>query len=94
MTIDLKGLESFSINEDPKSVACRWKKWVNSFRVYLEALGKINEKQQKALLLHTAGIEVQEIYQTLNLTTDSLQETIEALTKYFAPAVNKYFERH
>ncbi|XP_064109047.1 uncharacterized protein K02A2.6-like [Macrobrachium nipponense] len=94
MPIDVQRLDSFSIGDDPKSVGTRWKKWIGSFQIYLEALGKINEKQQKALLLHTAGLEVQEVFNTLNLTGDSLQDAIEGLTNYFAPQANKYFERY
>ncbi|XP_064088507.1 uncharacterized protein K02A2.6-like [Macrobrachium nipponense] len=94
MPIDVQRLDSFSIGDDPKSVGTRWKKWIGSFQIYLEALGKINEKQQKALLLHTAGLEVQEVFNTLNLTGDSLQDAIEGLTNYFAPLANKYFERY
>ncbi|XP_064091617.1 uncharacterized protein LOC135205183 [Macrobrachium nipponense] len=94
MPIDVQKLDSFSIGDDPKSVGTRWKKWIGSFQIYLEALGKINEKQQKALFLHTAGLEVQEVFNTLNLTGDSLQDAIEGLTNYFAPQANKYFERY
>ncbi|XP_066979053.1 uncharacterized protein [Macrobrachium rosenbergii] len=94
MPIDIKSLDCFSIGEDPKSVGTRWKQWIGSFEIYLEAIGKVDKKQQKALLLHTAGKEVQELYKTLNLTNGSLEDTIEGLTNYFAPQVNKYFERH
>ncbi|XP_066974244.1 uncharacterized protein [Macrobrachium rosenbergii] len=60
MPIDIKSLDCFSIEEDPKSV----------------------------------GLEVQEVYKTSNLTNGSLEDTIEGLTNYFAPQVNKYFEGH
>ncbi|XP_066941036.1 uncharacterized protein [Macrobrachium rosenbergii] len=74
MPIDIKSLDCFSIGEDPKSVGTRWKQWIGSFEINLEALGKVDKKQQKALLLHTAGKEVQEVFKTLNLTNERVIE--------------------
>ena len=38
---------------------------LQSFQYFLVAKGVVNDAQKKALLLHTAGIEVQELYETL-----------------------------
>ena len=34
--------------------------------IFLVTKGVVNDAQKKALLLHTTGIEVQELYETLN----------------------------
>ena len=63
----------------------------------------MNDAQKKALLLHTAGIEVQELYETLKDTgTDTFEEdtatqyekTVRTLNAYFVTKLNEPYERH
>ena len=52
--------------------------------------------QKVALLLHTGGIDFQELYYTLIPEGEekSLEESFEVLDDYFVPKVNVPFERH
>ena len=68
------------------------------------AKGVVNDAQKKALLLHTAGIEVQELYETLTdpgpgagVEEDAATEfekTLRTLNAYFATKRNEPYERH
>jgi len=68
------------------------------------AKGVVNAAQKKALLLHTAGIEVQELYETLSdpgpsaefeedTATDS-EKTVRTLNEYFVTKLTEPYERH
>ena len=63
----------------------------------------MNEAQKKAFLLHTAEIEVQELYETLTDpgtdtfeedTTTEYEETLRTLNAYFVTKLNEPYERH
>ena len=75
-----------------------WKKWLRSFQILLDARGAENHLQKKQLLLHSAGIQVQEIY--FSSVTDEVHannnfdQTINLLDNYFIPRANVPFERH
>ena len=57
--------------------------------------GVKNVDQKKALLLHTAGLNVQDIYFTLTEEggSDIYQKAMATLNKYFKPQANVPFER-
>ncbi|CAH3025414.1 unnamed protein product, partial [Porites evermanni] len=85
------------------ALAPRWKKWLQSFQYFLIAKGVVNDAQKKALLLHTAGIEVQELYETLkDPSTDTFEEdtatdtykTVRTLNVYFVTKLNEPYDRH
>ena len=73
-----------------------------SFKYYLTAAAVAKPEQKKALLLHFAGNEVQEIFQTLpdlpppteGGPPDEYETTLEKLNKYFKPKKNISFERY
>ena len=52
--------------------------------------------QKRSLLLHIAGMEVQEVYFTLvgKDTMATFQDTLKVLDDYFIPKANVRFERH
>ena len=58
--------------------------------------GVTNEGQRVALLLHSEGMELQEIYYTLvpEDTKTTFSDCVAALDNYFTPKVNVPFERH
>ena len=60
------------------------------------AKGVTNEQQKVALLLHTGGLELQELYFSLTGEEEDKQyaECISILDSYFVPKVNLPFERH
>ncbi|KAL9977817.1 hypothetical protein ACROYT_G015266 [Oculina patagonica] len=61
------------------------------------AKGISSDPQKVALLFHTAGTELQELYYTLEATEGKLKpykDVIEVLDEYSIPKVNVSFERH
>ena len=72
------------------------------FQYFLVAKGVVNDTQKKALLLHRAGTEVQELYKMLmNPGTDEFQEdsateyekTVRTLNTYVVTKLNEPYER-
>lgn len=59
------GLQPFDCLSDPAGVAQRWRRWKRAFEYYLLAKGTNEPTRRKAILLHTAGIDVQDIFETL-----------------------------
>ena len=94
--LDVASLPPFNPKEDPNTLAVRWKLWKRSFNLYLVAKGITKDEQKTALLLHTGGLNFQELYYTLLTGTDMkpFAESMELLDNYFAPQLNVSFERH
>ena len=61
---DIYGLPHFDPNGEPNSLSVRWKR---AFNLYVASKGVTNEGQKIALLLHSGGMELQEIYYTLTI---------------------------
>lgn len=71
------------------------------FRYFLVAKGMVNDAQKKALFLHTVGIEIQELFETLTDptlgagvqedTATEFEKALRTLNAYFATKLN---ERH
>lgn len=77
---------------EPNSLSVRWKR---AFNLYVASKGVTNEGQKVALLLHSGGIELQEIYYTL-VSEDqdtSFNDCVAVLDNYFTTKVNILFER-
>ena len=93
---DVKGIPCFNPREDPTNLAARWKRWKRSFNLFLTAKGVTNDKQKVALLLHTGGLELQELYFTLVNEEEEkkFEDCVKTLDEYFVPKVNLPFERH
>lgn len=92
-------IQNFDTKTDINNLAVHWQKWLRSFNYYLVAKDITKEPQKKALLLHLAGSEVQDIYETLVPLENEGDKTevdiaINRLTNYFTPKHNKNFERH
>ena len=83
---------------DSVNLAGRWRRWRRSFTYYLDARGTMTPTRKKALLLHTAGIQVQDIFETLSVEAqgeeDEYSQAIQALDEYFLPKSNTTYERH
>ena len=91
--LDLPKISAFSLGET-STISQRWSKWVKAFEYYIAASGITDKKQQRAVLLHLAGPEVQDIFETLEDTGNDLDTAITKLTAYFQPQKNIPFERH
>ncbi|KAK3092635.1 hypothetical protein FSP39_005203 [Pinctada imbricata] len=95
MATALPQFPQFDVHTDEGNVATRWKKWLDRYKNLVVALGITDKNRQKALLLHYAGIEVHDIFSTLQVNDneeDVFKQTTDALNAYFAPKVNREFE--
>lgn len=86
-------VEMFSVG-DNSNMSQRWLRWKKSFQFYITASGVSDDKQKTALLLHSAGMEVQDIFETLTVAGDTYGDAVAALDAYFNPKKNVAFERH
>ena len=77
---------------EPTSVSQRWKAWKRRFEIYLIAANVKDDAQKRALLLYQAGGVTQEIFDTLEETSDDYKTAIEKLDEYFTPKKNVDYE--
>ena len=91
----LPSFERFSVSSDSHSVGIRWDKYVNKIENLFVGLNVETKKRRKALLLHYAGDEVYEIYETLDLNNSdsNYDETKAALKQHFSANTNTEFEK-
>ncbi len=91
--LDLPAVPPFSV-PDHRTLAQRWEKWTKSLDYYLRTSGVTDQKRKCAVLLHLAGPDVQEIFETLPDTGDDYKTAVEKLNEYFKPKKYIPFERH
>ena len=91
---DLQGLPNFDVS-NVTGIASKWKRWRRAFELYATGKGIEDAAQAKALLLHTAGMDVQDIFFTLLEGTGEnvYAKALNALDKYFEPQANVPYER-
>ena len=81
------------------NVAEHWAKWLRSFKYFLTAKNVTNNEQKKALLLHLAGPEIQDLFETLpegvgEEDQNAYEIAVSRLNTYFTPKRNLTYERH
>ncbi|XP_053391490.1 uncharacterized protein LOC128554261 [Mercenaria mercenaria] len=83
----------FDVHEH--SVGARWNKYVAKLENIFVGMKIDTNKRKKALLLHYAGDDVYDIYETLTLSAseDNYTDTKTKLKAYFEPKKNREFER-
>ena len=103
---DDKRLQSFDTSGPASQVSIRWRTWVKSFEYYLVGKDISNKKRSRALLLHFAGPQVQDIIDDLLDPDDALPEEQRTpndneylkckriLDAHFAAPANPTYERH
>lgn len=97
--IELNGVQKFDPNAEPSQLNQAWKRWHRSFELFAIGKGVSDPEQRKALLLHCAGPEVQDIYYTLD-EVRAVQEdnvytvAVKTLNKHFENKVNVPYERY
>jgi hypothetical protein len=65
------------------------------YTLFLQARGDTPDGQKKAILLHTAGMDVQDIFDTIpDVDTKNYAASLAALDEQFAPQMNESYERH
>lgn len=104
------GLDRFSLRGSVAEIDKKWKSWLRSFQYYVKGEGISDKDKLFNLLLHTAGPEVQEIFDDLADPNDDLldtdpnkvkpnadddyQKALRKLNSYFTHSSNPTFERH
>ena len=85
----------FDVYGEETSLGTRWTKYVMKLENLFTGLTIESKKRRKALLLHYAGDEVFEIYETLNLgdSDSNYDEVKKGLADHFQPKKNREFER-
>lgn len=90
MALSLPAVSPFDVQSESANVGTRWEKWMNSFKLYLAASGVREASRKRALLLHLAGPDVQDIFFTLEGTGDDADYdgAVNKLNEYFTPKKN------
>ena len=81
----------FDIHQDANA-GPRWKKWLQRFERLLIAMDVKDDARKRALLLHYAGTDVDEVFETLENVGDTYQAAADQLMKYFTPRRNVAYE--
>ena len=96
-SLEVRGLPCFDPKGEPTTLSVRWKWWKRAFHLYVASKGVTNQAQKVALLLHSGGMDLQEIFYTLapeDEAQNNLDNCLTVLDNYFTPKVNVPFERH
>jgi hypothetical protein len=93
---DVALIPSFDVGNDINSMGQRWTRWLGSFNLYATGKGVVDPAQKKALLLHSAGMEVQDIYFTLQERDPGEGETVynvvvEILNNHFTDRKSGFY---
>ena len=94
--MSLPQFSAFSLSEGNLNLGPRWAKWLSRFNRLMVAMEIADPPRKQALLLHYAGPEIDEIYDTLPIEAaaadgspiDTYESTANALTRYFTPKTN------
>ena len=88
-------MKPFDCSETAAAIFARWERWLPASELFATGKGVKNTGQKKALLLHTAGLDVQDIYFMLEEEggSDNYRKTTATLKKYFKPQANFPYER-
>ena len=97
-------LPKFDCFGSASNVGPRWTRWLKSFELFADGKGLILtddatakvKQRRRALLLHHAGPDVQDIFFTLAETGENTDynAAVRALNAYFVPKVNTAYARH
>ena len=74
----------------------RWTKWLTRFERLIVGMNITDATQKRALLLHYAGPDVNDIFETLPDTGEDkdYKKAVECLNAYFVPKVNTIYEEY
>ena len=91
MAVSLPNFPSFEVHLDGNA-GPRWQKWLTQLERLLVGMNITEDKQKRALMLHYAGLGVDEIFNTLEDTGDDYKTAVEKLIEYFTPQTNTPYE--
>ena len=87
VAVGVGSLQPFQVKGNLQSLSEQWRNCKRAFQFYVLGKGITNDPQKQGLLLHTAGLDVQEVYFTL--APDGAEKnntgTFKALDDYFIP---------
>ncbi|KAK7112338.1 hypothetical protein V1264_011807 [Littorina saxatilis] len=96
MATALPHFDKFPVHSEEATAGTRWKKWLARFELLMTGLNITNNNRKKALLLHYAGEEVFDIYDSMSDEQQGDQgayaTTVASLTQHFTPKRNVDFE--
>ncbi|XP_065199339.1 uncharacterized protein K02A2.6-like isoform X1 [Sycon ciliatum] len=96
-------IDQFLISGHASEVQQRWKKWRRAFQYFIEAKDITDPDRQRSMLLHKAGLQIQEIFEDLEDPVaqadrpgddNAFKQAVRMLDEHFAYTVNPTFERH
>ena len=90
MATSLPTFPSFDMHSDG-AASQRWEQWIGRLENLFVALNITNAERKRALLLHYAGEEVYDVFQTLTNTGNDFATAKAKLTEYFEPKKNVAF---
>ena len=92
---DIQSVQPFE-SKDTSGINARSKRWIRAFELYAEGKGVADPDQKKSLLLHSAELDVQNVFFTLpnGKGDNAYAKAKDVLTKYFSPLSNVPFDRH
>ena len=79
--LNLSTIPLFDVNAEQTSIAQEWDQWTRQFKIYIAAAGITKDGQKRALLLHTAGAHVKDVFATLGDTRSNFETALAALCK-------------
>ena len=85
-------LKSFDTTGNSATLAQQWRKWTAKFENYLIAQSISGVNRKKALLLHHAGDQVFDIYDSIKEDEDSYDAMKQKLNDYFKPSNNVEYQ--
>ena len=76
------------------NIGARWTNWLERFERFVIVTGVKDDTRKRAMLIHYAGTEVDEIFDNLPDTGEAkdYKKAVDALTKHFQPKVNVTYE--
>ena len=92
--VNLPALQPFDTNPELGCISTRWKKWTQSFEYFIDDTGVNNDQGKKAILLRSASPQLQEIFTTLTVASESFMGTLNSLNLYFNSKKNVHYERY
>ena len=88
-------IKTFDCHGDQNTLGLRWKRWLVGKGLIVNEDNTNNRQRRRALLLHLAGTDVQDIIYTLPNLGDAkdYKEAVDALNAYFVPKVDTTYAR-
>lgn len=87
VAVGVGSLQPFQVKGNLQSISQQWRNCKRAFQFYVLGNGITNDPQKQGLLLHTAGLDVQEVYFTLapDGAKKNYAGTFKVLDDYFIP---------